>query len=486
MYDQVIFELSSKGRKGYTLPDLKIPTRPVEALIPNRFLRQSRPNLPEVSEPDVVRHFVHLSGKNYHVDKGFYPLGSCTMKYNPKINENTARLEGFAAVHPLQEARFSQGALQLMYELSNYLCEISGMHAVTLQPAAGAHGEMTGVMMIRAYHEKRGNPRKKILLPDSAHGTNPASSVISGYQAVQIRSNEEGLIDIEQLKANLDEDVAALMLTNPNTLGLFESQIEEIKRLLDNVGALLYMDGANLNALLGIVRPGDIGVDVMHFNLHKTFSTPHGGGGPGSGPVGVSRRLEAFLPVPTIQKKGERYSLNFNRPDSIGKVQAFWGNFAVMVKAYTYIRMLGDKGLKQVSRNALINANYLLSKLQDAYELPYKRRPMHEFVLSGDRQKKLGVKTLDIAKRLLDLGFHAPTVYFPLIVHEALMIEPTETESRQVLDAFAEAMLQIAEEVRENPELVKEAPVTTPVRRLNEALAARQLQVKWTPEQDKK
>ncbi len=303
MYDQVIFELSSKGRKGYTLPDLKIPTRPVEALIPNRFLRQSRPNLPEVSEPDVVRHFVHLSGKNYHVDKGFYPLGSCTMKYNPKINENAARLEGFAAVHPLQEARFSQGALQLMYELSNYLCEISGMHAVTLQPAAGAHGEMTGVMMIRAYHEKRGNPRKKILLPDSAHGTNPASSVISGYQAVQIRSNEEGLIDIEQLKANLDEDVAALMLTNPNTLGLFESQIEEIKRLLDNVGALLYMDGANLNALLGIVRPGDIGVDVMHFNLHKTFSTPHGGGGPGSGPVGVSRRLEAFLPVPTIQKK---------------------------------------------------------------------------------------------------------------------------------------------------------------------------------------
>ncbi len=486
MYDQVIFELSSKGRKGYTLPDLKIPTRPVEALIPNRFLRQSRPNLPEVSEPDVVRHFVHLSGKNYHVDKGFYPLGSCTMKYNPKINENAARLEGFAAVHPLQEARFSQGALQLMYELSNYLCEISGMHAVTLQPAAGAHGEMTGVMMIRAYHEKRGNPRKKILLPDSAHGTNPASSVISGYQAVQIRSNEEGLIDIEQLKANLDEDVAALMLTNPNTLGLFESQIEEIKRLLDNVGALLYMDGANLNALLGIVRPGDIGVDVMHFNLHKTFSTPHGGGGPGSGPVGVSRRLEAFLPVPTIQKKGERYSLNFNRPDSIGKVQAFWGNFAVMVKAYTYIRMLGDKGLKQVSRNALINANYLLSKLQDAYELPYKRRPMHEFVLSGDRQKKLGVKTLDIAKRLLDLGFHAPTVYFPLIVHEALMIEPTETESRQVLDAFAEAMLQIAEEVQENPELVKEAPVTTPVRRLNEALAARQLQVKWTPEQDKK
>ncbi len=483
MYDRPIFELSSTGRKGYTLPALGFSPRPVDSLIPNRFLRETPALLPEVSEPDVVRHFVHLSEKNYHVDKGFYPLGSCTMKYNPKINENTARLEGFSALHPLQEDEGVQGALQLMADLSEQLCEVSGMHAVTLQPAAGAHGEMTGVMMIRAYYEKQGNPRKKILLPDSAHGTNPASSVISGYQAVQIRSNEEGLIDIDMLRANLDEDVAALMLTNPNTLGLFESQIQEIKRLLDDVGALLYMDGANLNALLGIVRPGDIGVDVMHFNLHKTFSTPHGGGGPGSGPVGVSKRLEPFLPVPVVGKKNGHYFLDFNRPDSIGKIQAFWGNFSVMVKAYTYIRMLGGQGLRAVGKNALINANYLLSRLKDAYELPYKRRPMHEFVLSGDRQKKRGVKTLDIAKRLLDLGFHAPTVYFPLIVHEALMIEPTETESLQVLDAFAEAMLQIAREVEEHPELVKEAPVTTPVRRLNEALAARQLYVKWLPEE---
>ena len=321
-----------------------------------------------------------------------------------------------------------------------------------------------------------------ILLPDSSHGTNPASSVISGYQAVQIKSNREGLVDLEALKSNLGDDVAALMLTNPNTLGLFESQITEVKKILDEAGALLYMDGANLNALLGIIRPGDLGVDVMHFNLHKTFSTPHGGGGPGSGPVGVSKRLMPFLPVPQIEKKGETYSFNSRYPDSIGSVQAFYGNFGVMVKAYTYIRLLGPAGLKQVSRNAIINANYLLEKVKSAYEFPYSRRPMHEFVLSGDRQKKNGVKTLDIAKRLLDLGFHAPTVYFPLIVHEALMIEPTETESKQTLDAFADALLRIAGEAGETPEIVQKAPVTTPVGRLDEALAARQLQVKWVPE----
>ncbi len=482
MYDKIIFELSENGRRGYTLPKLTIPQKPIEDLLPSKFLRKEPPVLPEVSEPEVVRHFIQLSSKNYHLDKGIYPLGSCTMKYNPKVNENTAHLEGFAAIHPHQEGEDVQGALQLMYELSEALCEISGMKAVTLQPAAGAHGELTGMMMVHAYHEKQGNPRKKVLLPDSAHGTNPASSVISGYQSVQIKSNSNGLVDLDLLKQELDEDVAALMITNPNTLGLFESHIREIKKLLDEVGALLYMDGANLNALLGIVRPGDLGVDVMHFNLHKTFSTPHGGGGPGSGPVGVSERLVPFLPVPRIEKRGEKFNLSSDYPDSIGKVQAFYGNFSVMVKAFTYIRMLGSEGLKRVSRNAILNANYLLEKVKSAFELPYSRRPMHEFVLSGDRQKKNGIKTLDIAKRLLDLGFHAPTIYFPLIVHEALMVEPTETESMQTLDAFAEALLQIAREAEENPDILKNAPVTTPVSRLNEALAARQLQVKWTPE----
>ncbi|NOY76501.1 MAG: glycine dehydrogenase subunit 2 [Calditrichaeota bacterium] len=482
MYDKVIFELSVKGRRGYTLPKLTIPQKPITDILPDKFLRKEPPVLPEVSEPDVVRHFVQLSNKNYHLDKGFYPLGSCTMKYNPKVNETVSALEGFAAIHPHQDEEDVQGALQLMYELSEALCEISGMKAVTLQPAAGAHGELTGMMMVRAFHEKQGNPRKKVLLPDSAHGTNPASSVVSGYQAVQIKSDGEGLIDLDMLKENLDEEVAALMVTNPNTLGLFESRIQEVKKQLDEVGALLYMDGANLNALLGIVRPGDLGVDVMHFNLHKTFSTPHGGGGPGSGPVGVSERLVPFLPVPRVEKAGEKFRLGYDYPDSIGKVQAFYGNFSVMVKALTYIRMLGSEGLKRVSRHAILNANYLLERVKSAYDLPYPRRPMHEFVLSGDRQKKNGIKTLDIAKRLLDLGFHAPTVYFPLIVHEALMIEPTETESKQTLDAFAEALLHIAREVDENPDRLKQAPVTTPVGRLNEALAARQLQVKWTPE----
>ena len=482
MYDKIIFEMSVKDRCGYTLPQMTIPLKPIEELIPNKFLRKEAPLLPEISEPEVVRHFIRLSDKNYHVDKGLYPLGSCTMKYNPKVNEDTSRLDGFAAIHPHQEDEDIQGALQLMYELNEALCEISGMKAVTLQPAAGAHGELTGMMMVRAYHENQGNPRKRVLLPDSAHGTNPASSVISGYQAVQVKSNSDGLVNLDELKNHLDGDVAALMLTNPNTLGLFESQIREIKQLLDEVGALLYMDGANLNALLGIVRPGDLGVDVMHFNLHKTFSTPHGGGGPGSGPVGVSERLIPFLPVPRIEKNGDKFHLNSDYPKSIGKVQAFYGNFGVMVKAFTYIRMLGSEGLKKVSRNAILNANYLLEKVKSAYDLPYPKRPMHEFVLSGDRQKKNGIKTLDIAKRLLDLGFHAPTVYFPLIVHEALMIEPTETESKQTLDAFAEALIQIATEAEKKPDILKNAPTTTPVGRLNEALAARQLHIKWAPE----
>lgn len=482
MPEKLIFEMSAEGRKGYTLPKLDVPERKVNELIPQGFFRTEAPVLPEVSENEVMRHFVALSRMNHHLDKGFYPLGSCTMKYNPKINEAVSRLNGFAGIHPLQDEEDVQGALELMYDLSQDLCEITGLQAATLQPAAGAHGELTGMMLIRAYHENLGNPRKKVLLPDSAHGTNPASAVISGYKPVQIHSNEKGLIDMDDLKANLDEDVAALMLTNPNTLGLFESQIQEIKSLLDGAGALLYMDGANLNALLGIVRPGDFGVDVLHINLHKTFSTPHGGGGPGSGPVAVSQRLSDFLPTPVIKKTDERYTLDFNRPKSIGKVFTFFGNFGVMVRAFTYIRMLGANGLVKVSRNALLNANYLLEKLKPYFDLPYPTRPMHEFVLSGDRQKKLGVKTTDMAKRLLDFGVHAPTIYFPLIVHEALMIEPTDTESKEALDDFADMMIRIANEAETNPELVKNSPVTTPVSRLDEAGAARNLKIRWTPE----
>ena len=476
---KMIFELGASGRKGYTLPELTIPIKEVADLIPAEFLRSQPAELPEVSELEVMRHFIALSQLNYHVEKGIYPLGSCTMKYNPKINEVVSRLEGIVALHPLQDEEDVQGALALMHELGQYLCEIAGMEAITLQPAAGAHGELTGLLLIRAYHEDQGNPRKKVLLPDSAHGTNPASASLVGYQAVQIKSNDKGLIDLDDLKRHLDDEVAALMLTNPNTLGLFETQIETVCRLVAEAGALLYMDGANLNALLGIVRPGDLGFDVVHFNLHKTFSAPHGGGGPGSGPLGVSKKLVDFLPVPTVELKDGYYFLDYDRPKSIGKVATFFGNFTVMVKAFAYIRMMGASGLKEASKMAILNANYLLERLKSMYHLPYPTRPMHEFVLSAERQKQYGVRTTDIAKRLLDLGFHAPTIYFPLIVHEALMIEPTETESKETLDAFAEALLQIADEASENPKVVQTAPHNTPVSRLDEALAARQLKVRY-------
>ncbi len=480
MSEPLLFEISSKGRKGYSLPPMDVPEIPLSDLFPPKYLRGKSPNLPELSELDVVRHFTRLSILNHHIDKGFYPLGSCTMKYNPKINENLSRLEGFRSLHPFQEESGVQGALQLMWELGEYLCTIAGLDGITLQPAAGAHGELTGIKIIRAYHEDHGNPRKKIILPDSSHGTNPASATISGYETVQLKSTPEGLVDLDDLKNHLDEDVAGLMLTNPNTLGLFESQVIEIANLLHEVGALFYMDGANLNALLGIVRPGDIGFDIVHFNLHKTFSTPHGGGGPGSGPVGVKSHLKDYLPLPVIGRSGEKFFLDYDRPKSIGKVQGFYGNFGVMVKAYVYIRMLGGPGLRRVSENAILNANYIMRKLENYYLLPHKQHAMHEFVLSGDWQKEKGVKTLDIAKRLLDYGFHAPTVYFPLIVHEALMIEPTETESKETLDDFVDAMIAIVHEVEENPELLHNAPSTTPVSRLDEGEAARNLDVKYS------
>ena len=482
MKEPLIFDLSRSGRKGYSFSPLDIPARLSEELIPSKFLRKEAAALPEIPESEVVRHFVRLSNLNYHVDKNMYPLGSCTMKYNPKINDYTCDLPGFAALHPMQPQSTVQGALQMMHELAEMLSEIAGMAAVSLQPAAGAHGELTGILLIKKYHEKLGNRRKKLLVVDSAHGTNPASAALGGYETVSVKSNAVGRTDLDDLRAKLDGDVAALMLTNPNTIGLFESEILTISKMVHDNGSLLYMDGANMNALLGLTRPGDMGFDVVHYNLHKSFSAPHGGGGPGRGPVGVSERLVEFLPVPVVEKYEEggvsKYRLNTERPDNIGRMMNFYGNFSVLVRAYTYIRMLGAEGLSRVSENAIINANYLLGRLLDHYSLPYPKPVMHEFCLSGDRQKKEhNVRTLDIAKRLLDYGYHAPTVYFPLIVSEALMIEPTETETKETLDAFADAMIAIAEEAANDPEKVLAAPVTTPVKRLDEAQASRQLNI---------
>ena len=482
MKETLIFDLSRKGRRGLRFGTPDLPSKPFEQLVPERFLRREPADLPEIPESEVVRHFIRLSNLNYHVDKNMYPLGSCTMKYNPKINDYTSDLQGFTAMHPLQPESSVQGSLRLMYELSEMLREIAGMAAVTLQPAAGAHGELTGILLIKKYHESLGSNRSKLLVVDSAHGTNPASAAIANYEIVSVRSNAAGRTDIEDLKTKLTPDVAALMLTNPNTLGLFENDILSIEKLVHENGSLLYMDGANMNALMGITRPGNMGFDIVHYNLHKTFSAPHGGGGPGSGPVGVCEKLVPFMPVPVIEKTVKNgnvlYAMNMDKPESIGRMMNFYGNFGVLVRAYTYIRMLGAEGVRRVSENAIINANYLLSLLLEKFELPYPKPVMHEFCLSGDRQKKQhNVRTLDIAKRLLDYGFHAPTVYFPLIVSEALMIEPTETETIETLDAFANALLDIADEAENNPELVLNAPARTPVKRLDEAQASRKLNV---------
>ncbi|GAW32293.1 aminomethyl-transferring glycine dehydrogenase subunit GcvPB [Carboxydocella sp. JDF658] len=476
---KLIFELSRPGCVGHPLPDCDVPARELAELLPGVELREEVKGLPEVSEVEVIRHFTELSRLNHGVDSGFYPLGSCTMKYNPKINENTARLPGFAWLHPYQPEESIQGALELLYQTQEYLAEIAGLPAVTLQPAAGAHGEYTGMMIIRAYHESRGDKRTRVIVPDSAHGTNPATAAICGYSVVAVKSDERGCVDVEALKKVMDEHVAALMLTNPNTLGLFEENIREIAEIVHSKGGLLYYDGANANAIMGIARPGDMGFDVMHFNLHKTFSTPHGGGGPGSGPVAVRDFLAPFLPVPVVVKGEDGYRLDYDRPKSIGKVRSFYGNFGVAVKAYTYMRALGGEGLKAVSENAVLNANYLLSQLKQHYYLPVDRICKHEFVLNSKKQKPYGVRTMDIAKRLLDYGYHPPTVYFPLIVEEALMIEPTETESKQTLDEFIASMIKIAREAEENPELLTSAPHTTPIGRVDEARAARQPVLKW-------
>ncbi|MGR6115514.1 aminomethyl-transferring glycine dehydrogenase subunit GcvPB [Aeribacillus composti] len=475
MKDQpLIFEISKSGRIGYSLPDLDVPEENIDQLIPSDYLRTEDAELPEVSELDIMRHYTALSKRNHGVDSGFYPLGSCTMKYNPKINENVARLTGFSYIHPLQDEATVQGALELMYDLSEHLKEITGMDAVTLQPSAGAHGEWTGLMMIRAYHEANGEKhRTQVIVPDSAHGTNPASATVAGFETVTVRSDQNGLVDLDDLKRVVGENTAALMLTNPNTLGLFEEHIVEMAEIVHSVGGKLYYDGANLNAILGKARPGDMGFDVVHLNLHKTFTGPHGGGGPGSGPVGVKKELIPFLPKPVLVKDENGFRFDEDRPQSIGRVKSFYGNFGINVRAYTYIRSMGPDGLKAVSENAVLNANYMLKKLAPYYEMPYDRICKHEFVLSAKRQKKLGVRALDIAKRLLDFGYHPPTIYFPLNVEECMMIEPTETESKETLDAFIEAMIQIAKEAEEEPEIVQEAPHTTVVKRLDETLAAR-------------
>jgi len=479
MPEQIIFEMSRPGRKGYTLEPLDVPEKPVDSLLPKECLREKPARLPEMSENEVVRHFVRLSHMNHHIDKGFYPLGSCTMKYNPKINEVTASLPGFTRVHPHQAVSTVQGCLQVAWEVEKLLCEVTGFKAVTTQPAAGAHGELTGIMLIRKYHDKKKNARSLILIPDSAHGTNPSSVTIAGYTTLEFKSNDRGLIDFEDFCSKLTSDVAGLMVTNPNTLGFFESDIKKIAGALHSKDALLYMDGANLNALLGFVKPAELGVDVLHINLHKTFSTPHGGGGPGSGPVAVSEKLVDFLPVPRVVNKNGVFSLDYNLPDSIGKVHSFYGNFGILVRALTYMLMVGKRGMRRVSENAILNSNYLLSLIKNDYEHPYGSPVMHEFVVSADRQKEKGIKALDIAKRLLDFGFHAPTIYFPLIVHEALMIEPTETETKETLEAFAAVLKQIAREVDENPEILLTAPHNTPVSRLDDVRASKEINIRY-------
>ena len=480
----VIFEFSTPGRVGFSFPAPDVPELALDALVPAEHLREEPAALPEVSELDVVRHYTRLSHRNFSIDEGFYPLGSCTMKYNPKIHEDVARFPGFSRLHPYTPPEQAQGALQLLWELERQLAEISGMERVTFQPAAGAHGELTGLLMIRAYFESRGErQRTKVVVPDSAHGTNPATAAMVGYQVITVKSDSRGNMDVDALRAAMDETVAAIMLTNPNTLGLFEERITEVEEIVHGNGAQMYMDGANFNAILGITRPGDQGFDVMHFNLHKTFTTPHGGGGPGAGAVGVKSHLVPFLPVPVVERDGDRFRLDTNRPKSIGKVRAFYGNFGNLVRAYAYLRSMGSEGMRQIAEAAVLNANYMLARLRSSFDRPYDRLCKHEFVLAGTRQKRqYGVTTRDIAKRILDYGFHAPTIYFPLIVDEAIMIEPTETESKRTMDEFIEALLAINREAKESPDIVRSAPHTTPVKRLDEVRAARQPDLRWKPQ----
>jgi glycine dehydrogenase subunit 2 len=475
---KLLFESGSSGRSAFDWP---AEGGQVEGGIPPELRRDDIPGFPELGELEVLRHFTVLSQRNFAIESQFYPLGSCTMKYNPKINEWVARLPGFALVHPLASAELLQGALALLYHLEEMLVEISGMKYVSLQPSAGAQGELTGLMLIRAYLSEQGAPRKKIIVPDTAHGTNPASSTLCGYDVIQITSSARGVIDASAIEKVMDEDVAAVMITNPNTLGLFETEIEAIAKVVHGKGGLVYLDGANLNALMGIAKPGHMGVDVLHMNLHKTFSTPHGGGGPGAGPVAVQAALRDYLPAPRIVKSGDKFQLQDDCAKSIGRVRSFFGNFGILVRAYTYILSLGGVGLEEASRMALLNANYIRKKLEKSYQIAYDEPCMHECIFTDRLQHRNGVTTLDMAKRLLDYGYHPPTIYFPLVVAGALMIEPTETETPETLDGFIDAMLEIAWEAKEDPELVKNAPYSTPVRRLDEARAARKPVLRWEP-----
>ncbi len=478
--ENLIFEKSKKGRKGYTLPELDVPKS--ANVIPDKYMRKASANLPEVPETDISRHYVRLSNLNHCIEKGFYPLGSCTMKYNPKVNEVTASMPGFTGLHPNIHAEYAQGALEVMYELGEALKEITNMQGVTLQPSAGAQGELAGILCFKAYFEDRGeSERTKILIPESAHGTNPATAIIGGFQTVHVKCKKNGAIDVDDLKSKLGNDIAGIMITNPSTIGVFESNIIEIEQLIHGCGGLMYMDGANINALMGITSAGKMSFDCVHFNLHKTMSTPHGGGGPGSGPICVSDKLVPFLPMPQVVKNGNRFEFKTEKdcPKTIGRMHSYFGNFGVLVRALTYIRMNGATGLKEVSQNAIINANYIQARLLDHYEFPYRVKCMHECVCSADSQKAYGVSAKDIAKRLLDYGMHAPTTYFPLIVHEALLIEPTETEKLEDIDEFCDVMIKIAEEAKTNPQLLLDAPLTTPVRRLDDAMAVRQPNLKW-------
>jgi glycine dehydrogenase subunit 2 len=472
---KLVYEKSQPGRRASTLPRYDLPAPEV----PDELARARPPRLPEIAEPELVRHVSALAQRTFGIDTGFYPLGSCTMKHNPRVNERLAALPGFRDLHPLQEEVGAQGALELMWRLQEILAEIAGLPGVSLQPAAGSQGEVTGLMLMRAYFADRGEARRKVVVADTAHGTNPASVTMAGYELQKVETDPRGNIDVEHLGELVDEETAGLMLTNPSTLGLFDENIEEIARIFHDAGALLYYDGANLNAVCGISRPGDMGFDIVHFNLHKTFSQPHGGGGPGGGPIAVRERLEPFLPVPAVVRDGDRYRLDYDRPQSIGKVRGYFGPFGVFVRSYAYIRSYGP-GLREMSEAAVLNANYLLARLRNAYELPFDRLCMHEFVLSARALKREhGISALDVAKRLMDYDFHPPTVYFPLIVPEALMIEPTETETKETLDEFADAMLEIARDAAERPELLKEAPHNRPVRRVDEVKAAKRAVVRY-------
>lgn len=473
---ELIFELSKSGRRGFIPPRTDVKNYELDL----KYVRKTSLNLPEVTEGDVVRHYTNLSRLNYAVDIGFYPLGSCTMKYNPKLNERVASLPGFTDIHPYQDLSTIQGALELMFNLGESLKKISGMDAITLQPAAGAHGEYTGIAIIRQYHRDRKDfERDEIIIPDSAHGTNPASSAMNGFKVVEIKSDDRGMVNVDELKKAVSSHTAGMMLTNPNTLGIFEKNVLEISKIVHDAGGLMYYDGANLNAIMGQIRPGDLGFDIVHFNLHKTFSTPHGMGGPGSGPIAVKDFLADFLPIPTISKKGEEYTFDFSHKKSIGRVRSFYGNFSVVVKAYAYILIMGEEGIKKASEMAVLNANYLRAKISKILKVPYNNTCMHEFVATTLPLEEKGIKALDFVKRMLDYGIHPPTVYFPMIVHEDIMVEPTETESKDTLDRFVNIVEKIVKEAEENPEILKDAPHKTPIRRLDDTRAARNPVLRW-------